>query len=128
MLVLRDTITLKVGASAGKQFRVLSVYPREAVQRVNGRTLRGRGFSHVRWRYWRYEITFDANDVVAEEAFFATLLLANSVELTVTDSGGIDRTKLCILPDGDITREYVNGIIDLPELKITLEEIEPETP
>jgi hypothetical protein len=128
MLVLKDTITLKPTTGAAKQFRVLSVYPRETVSRINGQTLRGRSYSHVRYRKWKYEITFEANDVASEEAFFEAMLLENTVELTITDVGGTDYTKLCVMPDGDVAREYINGIIALPELKLTLEEVDAEIP
>lgn len=126
MLVLKDTITLTVNTTT-KNFQVLSVYPKETVTKIEGTSLSGRRFSHVRFRQWQYEITFSAADVVAEEAFFLALSLAASVELTVTDSTNTARTKKCVLPGGDVLREYVNGIIKLPEMKITFQEIDPET-
>ncbi len=126
MLVLKNTITLTAQAQT-KTFSLLSLYPKETVSRIEGVTMRGRRFSHVQYRQWSYDATFDATDVVAEEAFFLALTLAASVEVTVTDQSNTARTKKCVLPNGDVAREYISGIINLPELKLTFQEIEPET-
>lgn len=127
MLVLKDTVTLTVGA-ANKIFTVLSIYPKETVTRIEGVTMRGRRFSHIQFRQWSYEATFDPADVIAEEAFFLALTVAASIEITVTFADNSTRTKKCVLPNGDVAREYISGIINLPELKLTFQEIEPDTP
>lgn len=127
MLILKDTITITAAATT-KTFSLLSIYPKETVTRIEGVTLRGRRFSHVQYRQWSYEATFDATDVIAEEAFFLALTVAASIELTVTFADNSTRTKKCVLPNGDVAREYINGIITLPEMKLTFQEIEPDTP
>lgn len=127
MIILKDSITLTAGADT-KTFSVLSIYPKESVTRVEGTTLAGRRFSHVQYRQWSYDVTFDAVDVVAEEAFFLALTVASSIELTVTFADNTTRTKKCVLPNGDVAREYINGIITLPEMKLTFQEIDPELP
>ncbi len=122
---ITDSITVAVGATT-KTFRVLSAYPRDSVKRLGGETLRSRLYSHVAGLRWSYEITFDVADVVAEAAFFKTLLLANSCTLTVNLIPSATRTKECVLDDGDVPREYIDGIIYLPELKLTFREVERE--
>ena len=124
-MILTDTITLAVGATS-KTFRVPAIYPQKNVKRLGSETLRNRLVSHVVGQRISYTVTFATADVIAEEAFFREVCLANTVELTVNVVGTGARTKQCTFDDGDVLLEYLENIILLPQLKLTFREVERE--
>lgn len=90
---------------------------------VKGRLLNGRGYSHIFYSFNRIEIVISADEIdnVAFE-FLKQFWTSPLKYISIENSNGTNTNYIEVFTEhGDMPIEYIDELIDLPEIKLSFE-------
>lgn len=107
------------------QFRELRLYERQNSSRMTSRLLNQDDVMHLlsRRRVWQLVISADELYLPDKRTFLEEFWVAHRVWLSFVDTPGSGDWIEVTLPDGDMSREFIEGHKLLPEDSFTLTEM-----